>query len=97
MTYTSQGKYAGLFTILQGLYSVYLKIWLKKFDIGSFMFVDGEKMVSDPGSVMEEIQVKLGLETELSKEDFYFNEDSGMFCVKTKFMHVLKGVKTMNM
>ena len=33
MTYTSQGKYAGLFTILQGLYSVYLKIWLEKFDI----------------------------------------------------------------
>ena len=94
MTYTSHGKHAGLFTILQGLYSVYLKIWIKKFDINSFMFVDGDKMVSDPGSVMEEIQVKLGLGNELSKEDFYFNEDSGMFCVKTKYSHVLKGTET---
>ena len=60
----------------------------------SFMFVDGEQMVSDPGSVMEEIQVKLGLEKELSKEDFYFNEDTGMFCVKTKYSHVLRGSET---
>ena len=55
------------------------------------MFVNGDELVQNTASVIAKIQTKLSLDNEMTEDDFYYNEETGMFCAKSKYVHHLHG------
>jgi hypothetical protein len=66
--------------IRNGVYVKYLKNWLKYFSLEQILILNGEKLISDPYSVISKAEVFLGLKPEIKKESFVFNESKGFFC-----------------
>ncbi|XP_072298310.1 heparan sulfate glucosamine 3-O-sulfotransferase 6-like [Eucyclogobius newberryi] len=65
-----------------GLYAKHMDNWLKHFTRDHFLFVSGERLVSDPAGEMGRVQDFLGLKRVVSDKHFYFNETKGFPCLK---------------
>ncbi|KAI3359879.1 hypothetical protein L3Q82_014229 [Scortum barcoo] len=65
-----------------GLYAKHLENWLQYFPLSHFLFVSGERLVSDPAGEMGRVQDFLGLKRVVSDKHFYFNETKGFPCLK---------------
>ncbi|XP_076026757.1 heparan sulfate glucosamine 3-O-sulfotransferase 6-like [Genypterus blacodes] len=65
-----------------GLYAKHLENWLQHFPLSHFLFVSGERLVSDPAGEMERVQDFLGLKRVVSDKHFYFNQTKGFPCLK---------------
>ncbi|XP_068193076.1 heparan sulfate glucosamine 3-O-sulfotransferase 6-like [Antennarius striatus] len=65
-----------------GLYSKHLENWLQHFPLSQFLFVSGERLVSDPAGEMGRVQDFLGLKRVVSDKHFYFNQTKGFPCLK---------------
>lgn len=65
-----------------GLYAKHLENWLQHFPLSHFLFVSGERLVSDPAGEMGRVQDFLGLKRVISDKHFYFNETKGFPCLK---------------
>ncbi|XP_041735165.1 heparan sulfate glucosamine 3-O-sulfotransferase 6-like [Coregonus clupeaformis] len=65
-----------------GLYAKHLENWLKHFPLSHFLFVSGERLVSDPAGEMGRVQDFLGLKRVVSDKHFYFNQTKGFPCLK---------------
>lgn len=65
-----------------GLYAKHLENWLQHFPLSHFLFVSGERLVSDPAGEMERVQDFLGLKRVISDKHFYFNQTKGFPCLK---------------
>ncbi|KAM9457059.1 heparan sulfate glucosamine 3-O-sulfotransferase 6-like [Clarias gariepinus] len=65
-----------------GMYAQHLENWLQHFPLSSFLFVSGEKLVSDPAGEVGRVQDFLGLKRIVSDKHFYFNETKGFPCLK---------------
>ncbi|CAK8684561.1 unnamed protein product [Clavelina lepadiformis] len=68
--------------ITTGFYALHLQRWFKYFNETNLMVIDSERMLQDPGNVIEEVQEFLKLPKVLLKEDYVKKEDSGYFCYK---------------
>ena len=66
--------------ITKSLYYSQLQNWLKYFNLDQFIFIDGDKLISNPGYVLEDFQAKLGLDIEITESDFVRNENTGFYC-----------------
>lgn len=65
-----------------GLYAKHLENWLQYFPLSQFLFVSGERLVSDPAGEMGRVQDFLGLKRVISDKHFYFNQTKGFPCLK---------------
>ncbi|XP_061556579.1 heparan sulfate glucosamine 3-O-sulfotransferase 6-like [Phycodurus eques] len=65
-----------------GLYAKHLENWLRYFPLSHFLFVCGERLVSDPAGEMGRVQDFLGLKRVVSEKHFYFNQTKGFPCLK---------------
>uniref|UniRef100_A0A8C5Q980 Sulfotransferase n=1 Tax=Leptobrachium leishanense TaxID=445787 RepID=A0A8C5Q980_9ANUR len=65
-----------------GIYAKHLENWLQYFPLSKFLFVSGERLVSDPSRVMERVQDFLGLKRVITDKHFHFNETKGFPCLK---------------
>lgn len=67
-----------------GMYSEHLEKWLKYFHREQFHFVNGENLVTDPGSEMIKLQEFLNLPVLITHKHFYFNKSRGFPCIRKK-------------
>ncbi|KAM4023741.1 heparan sulfate glucosamine 3-O-sulfotransferase 6 [Anomaloglossus baeobatrachus] len=65
-----------------GIYAKHLENWLQYFPISKFLFVSGERLVSDPAGEMGRVQDFLGLKRIITDKHFYFNKTKGFPCLK---------------
>lgn len=65
-----------------GIYAKHLENWLRSFPLSQFLFVSGERLVSDPAGEMGRVQDFLGLKRVVTDKHFYFNETKGFPCLK---------------
>ncbi|XP_020942454.1 heparan sulfate glucosamine 3-O-sulfotransferase 6 isoform X2 [Sus scrofa] len=65
-----------------GLYAQHLARWLRYFPLSRFLFVSGERLVSDPAGELGRVQDFLGLKRVVSDKHFYFNATKGFPCLK---------------
>lgn len=65
-----------------GIYAKHLEAWLHYFPLSSFLFVSGERLVSDPAGEMGRVQDFLGLKRVVTDKHFYFNQTKGFPCLK---------------
>ncbi|XP_076151350.1 heparan sulfate glucosamine 3-O-sulfotransferase 6-like [Alosa pseudoharengus] len=65
-----------------GVYAKHLEAWLRYFPLGRFLFVSGERLVSDPAGEMARVQDFLGLKRVVGAKHFYFNQTKGFPCLK---------------
>jgi len=63
-----------------GIYSYYILNWLKYFPLDQFLFLDGEKILKEPYTCMEQAQEFMKIPKVLSKDDFYINDETGFYC-----------------
>ncbi|KPP60441.1 heparan sulfate glucosamine 3-O-sulfotransferase 3B1-like [Scleropages formosus] len=65
-----------------GIYAKHLKNWLRYFPLSRFLFVSGERLVSDPAGEVGRVQDFLGLKRIITDKHFYFNQTKGFPCLK---------------
>ncbi|PAA83687.1 hypothetical protein BOX15_Mlig009254g1 [Macrostomum lignano] len=65
-----------------GEYARHLANWLAVFPRQQILVLSGERLVADPGAVMEELQRFLGLELIITGRHFYFDRRKGFHCLK---------------
>ncbi|XP_057606147.1 heparan sulfate glucosamine 3-O-sulfotransferase 6 isoform X1 [Hippopotamus amphibius kiboko] len=65
-----------------GLYAQHLDNWLRYFPLSHFLFVSGERLVSDPAGELGRVQDFLGLKRVVTDKHFYFNATKGFPCLK---------------
>ncbi|KAL2076377.1 hypothetical protein ACEWY4_028026 [Coilia grayii] len=65
-----------------GVYAKHLEAWLRYFPLRRFLFVSGERLVSDPAGEMGRVQDFLGLKRVVGAKHFYFNQTKGFPCLK---------------
>ncbi|XP_053327497.1 heparan sulfate glucosamine 3-O-sulfotransferase 6 [Spea bombifrons] len=65
-----------------GIYAKHLDNWLQYFPLSKFLFVSGERLVSDPAGEMSRVQDFLGLRRVVTDKHFHFNETKGFPCLK---------------
>ncbi|KAM6897653.1 heparan sulfate glucosamine 3-O-sulfotransferase 6 isoform 2-T2 [Xenentodon cancila] len=65
-----------------GIYAKHLENWLRYFPLSRFLFVSGERLVSDPAGEMGRVQDFLGLKRVVTDKHFYFNQTKGFPCLK---------------
>lgn len=64
-----------------GVYAKHLSIWTKFFPLEQFIFVSGERLISDPAAEMARVQDFLGLKRVVTEKHFYFNATKGFPCL----------------
>ncbi|KAJ0015773.1 hypothetical protein NQD34_014063 [Periophthalmus magnuspinnatus] len=65
-----------------GIYAKHLENWLRYFPPSRFLFVSGERLVTDPAGEMGRVQDFLGLKRVVTDKHFYFNQTKGFPCLK---------------
>lgn len=65
-----------------GMYAKHLDRWLQYFPMEQFLFVSGERLISDPAGEMARVQDFLGLRRVVDEKYFHFNPAKGFPCLK---------------
>nr|XP_023472372.1 heparan sulfate glucosamine 3-O-sulfotransferase 6 isoform X2 [Equus caballus] len=65
-----------------GLYAQHLEHWLRYFPLSRFLFVSGERLVSQPAAELGRVQDFLGLRRVVTDKHFYFNATKGFPCLR---------------
>ncbi|XP_070975719.1 heparan sulfate glucosamine 3-O-sulfotransferase 6-like [Oncorhynchus clarkii lewisi] len=65
-----------------GIYAKHLENWLRYFPLSKFLFISGERLVTDPAGEMGRVQDFLGLKRLVTDKHFYFNQTKGFPCLK---------------
>jgi len=66
--------------ITNGLYGLQMRYWMRYFRRDQFIFVDGDKLISEPGDEMVRFQENAGLAVEIGEDDFKYNREKGFYC-----------------
>lgn len=64
-----------------GVYARYLERWLKFFPLKQFLFISGERLISDPAAELYRVQDFLNLKRVITEKHFYFNSTKGFPCL----------------
>lgn len=65
-----------------GIYHRPLHKWLEYFPLEQFLFIDGEKLITDPASQVREAEKFLGLNPIVKKKDFVYDPVKKFPCIK---------------
>lgn len=79
-----------------GLYCRHLQRWLHYFPLSQFLFISGERLISDPAYELQRVEEFLGLRPVITEKDFYFNTTKGFPCIKRERPHCLGKTKGRN-
>lgn len=78
-------------------YHTFVLQWLEVFPREQILIVNGDRLIEDPVSEVQKIESFLGLESKIKKENFYFNQTKGFYCLKAnssvRCLHESKGRK----
>lgn len=66
----------------RSLYHQHLARWLAHFPLDQIHVVDGDRFIRAPWEEMTPVERFLGLEPVITRDNFYFNETKGHFCVR---------------
>ncbi|ODM92994.1 Heparan sulfate glucosamine 3-O-sulfotransferase 5 [Orchesella cincta] len=66
------------------IYSRYLQRWLDIFPTSQIHVIDGDALIRDPFTQLQEVEKFLNLHATLKREDFYFNSTKGFYCWKKR-------------
>jgi [heparan sulfate]-glucosamine 3-sulfotransferase 3 len=64
-----------------GVYAKYLERWLRFFPLQQFLFISGERLISDPAAELYRVQDFLKLKRVITEKHFYFNSTKGFPCL----------------
>lgn len=64
-----------------GIYTRHLQRWLHYFPVAQFLFISGERLISDPAAEVGRVQDFLGLKRVVTEKHFYFNATKGFPCL----------------
>lgn len=68
-------------SIRNGLYALHLRPWLERFARSQFLFVNGERLISDPSAELNRVEAFLGLDSVLRPEHFVRRKSGGFACI----------------
>lgn len=66
--------------VVRSMYHQHMTRWLNTFPMTQIHVVDGDKFIRAPWDELRLLETFLGLEPELTEENFYFNKSKGFFC-----------------
>ncbi|XP_065219933.1 heparan sulfate glucosamine 3-O-sulfotransferase 1 [Planococcus citri] len=64
------------------IYHTYMLQWLEVFPRNQMLIVSGDRLIEDPISEVQKIESFLGLESKITRDNFYFNQTKGFYCLK---------------
>ncbi|RWS11358.1 heparan sulfate glucosamine 3-O-sulfotransferase 5-like protein, partial [Dinothrombium tinctorium] len=64
------------------IYSLYYTRWIQVFPPHQIHIVDGDRLVYDPFPEVQKVEMFLGLNHKISRENFSYNATKGFYCVK---------------
>ena len=70
--------------LIRSVYHMYMENWLRRFNLSHFHIVDGDRFIKDPYSEIQQVETFLGLSHRIKKENFYFNESRGFYCIRNE-------------
>lgn len=70
-----------------GMYSIYVRNWLKVFNDRQIFVVSGDHLIRDPFIELKQIEDFLGLKHYVKRENFYYNKTKGFFCVQNETLN----------
>ena len=76
--------------ITNAIYYHYYDIWSSLFG-KNFLIINSSRLGEDPGKVMREVQEFLGIESEITEESFNFDEERGIYVLKSDDKPELRG------
>ncbi|XP_064653026.1 heparan sulfate glucosamine 3-O-sulfotransferase 5-like [Lineus longissimus] len=82
INYTTGNVTSKFRPILYSLYYVHLRHWLKHFKLEQMLVLNSENFVKNPTNTLSQIETFLNLKHVLTREQFYFNETKGFYCLK---------------
>lgn len=66
------------------MYNMHLKRWLRHFPLERILIINGNQLVSDPYSVLVQVEQFLRIPKHFTKDMFYYNKTKGFYCWKTE-------------
>ena len=72
--------------IKRSVYAHYMARWLRYFPLKQIHIVSGEGLVDDPLPHIHDIEDFLGIDHRITKDNFYFNETRGFYCIRNETM-----------
>jgi [heparan sulfate]-glucosamine 3-sulfotransferase 5 len=68
--------------IRTSVYHRHLERWLNVFSRNQILIVDGDELITNPIPQIKRVEDFLGLENQITKDNFYFNKTKGFYCMK---------------
>ena len=68
--------------VIRSKYHLHMRRWLEVFDREQIYVVDGDQFISKPWLELRNLETFLGVEHQLTEENFYFNRTKGFYCGK---------------
>ena len=65
------------------LYANRIQPWIEIFGRERIQILDGDYFVKDPVTELKKAEIFLGLNTSITREDFYYSEEKGFYCIKS--------------
>lgn len=76
------GKLNGKYKAVQrSLYYIHMERWLRQFPLHQIHLVDGDVLVKDPLSQLQQVERFLQLPPHIKSSNFYFNHTKGFYCL----------------
>ncbi|XP_051896956.1 heparan sulfate glucosamine 3-O-sulfotransferase 1-like [Pristis pectinata] len=69
--------------VQRSLYDVHMASWLRLFPLHQIHLVDGDVLIKDPLSQLQEVERFLQLPPRIKASNFYFNQTKGFYCMHT--------------
>jgi len=69
--------------IVRSMYAFHMRRWFAFFNISRFVFVDGDRLMTDPGEEMTCAQRILRLPVKVTARNFVFVKERGFYCARS--------------
>ena len=69
-----------------GLYDIHIRRWLKNFDRGNMLILDGRSLQTSPLVVVRRVQNFLRVTDAIPSKAFAFNATAGLFCMDLQYV-----------
>ncbi len=68
----------------KSMYDVHMRRWLRYFPLSQIHVVNGDRLIRKPWQELNKVEHFLGLEREITRDLFYFNNTKGFHCVRRR-------------
>merc|ERR1711962_485317 len=64
----------------RSIYHYHLVRWMRYFPMSQIHIVDGDRFIKEPWTGLAELEKFIGLQPEIGRDNFFFNETKGFYC-----------------